>query len=290
MEDSTELLLDTICNTFGGILFISLLVVLLINTSGPSSITDSVDDQDTIDLLELDNLRDELLRENLQAIHKELNDALQQQGEYLQSIDRPTDLAEIERLQRLEVETVSLHAKMSENERKVTALELEKAGLLKSHSEIKNSLLSTNQDLDKVSKAIESEVQKQGRDFIIRLAREQLSFGSDSCVLLDGKLFGPFERWSDEIVWEKPPFEPEQARVNKKLGLLISGKDPNLHELQRRFANTKKVRIFLANNSFSDWKSVERVLQSNDIRFEIIFLNTDSPVFTKTGPTSGLFQ
>jgi hypothetical protein len=290
VEDSTELLLDTICNTFGGILFISLLVVLLINTSGPSSITDSVDDQDTLDLLELDNLRDELLRENLQAIHKELNDALRQQSAYLQSIDRPTDVAEIERLQRLEVETVSLHAKMSENERKVTALELEKAGLLKSHSEIKNSLLSTNQDLDKVSKAIESEVQKQGRDFIIRLAREQINFGSDSCVLLDGKLFGPFERWSDEIVWEKPPFEPEQARVNKNLGLLISGKDPNFHELKRRFANTRKVRIFLANNSFSDWKSVERVLQSNDISFEIIFLNNDSPVFTKTGPTSGLFQ
>ena len=30
---SLELLLDTICNTFGGILFISLLVVILLNTT-----------------------------------------------------------------------------------------------------------------------------------------------------------------------------------------------------------------------------------------------------------------
>src|SRR4051812_43846695 len=33
-DSSLELLLDTICNTFGGVLFISLLVVILLNHTG----------------------------------------------------------------------------------------------------------------------------------------------------------------------------------------------------------------------------------------------------------------
>ena len=32
-DGSLELLLDTICNTFGGVLFISILVILLLNLS-----------------------------------------------------------------------------------------------------------------------------------------------------------------------------------------------------------------------------------------------------------------
>ena len=33
-QDSLELLLDTICNTFGGVLFIAILVVQKVNTVG----------------------------------------------------------------------------------------------------------------------------------------------------------------------------------------------------------------------------------------------------------------
>src|SRR5690606_37642283 len=35
-DDSLDLLLDTICNTFGGVLFISMLVVILLNMSSES--------------------------------------------------------------------------------------------------------------------------------------------------------------------------------------------------------------------------------------------------------------
>lgn len=34
--DSLELLLDTICNTFGGVLFIAILVVILLRMTGES--------------------------------------------------------------------------------------------------------------------------------------------------------------------------------------------------------------------------------------------------------------
>ena len=36
-ESSLELLLDTICNTFGGVLFISILVVIMVNLSTKES-------------------------------------------------------------------------------------------------------------------------------------------------------------------------------------------------------------------------------------------------------------
>ena len=36
-QDSLELLLDTICNTFGGVLFIAILVVMLLQQTGRGS-------------------------------------------------------------------------------------------------------------------------------------------------------------------------------------------------------------------------------------------------------------
>lgn len=42
-DDSLELLLDTICNTFGGVLFIAILVVVLLQTTGAKSLRDELE-------------------------------------------------------------------------------------------------------------------------------------------------------------------------------------------------------------------------------------------------------
>lgn len=68
-SDSLELLLDTLCNTFGGVLFIAILVVVLLQLSSNGSAPkphDSIEPEDLLDLSdELDVLnreRDSLLR------------------------------------------------------------------------------------------------------------------------------------------------------------------------------------------------------------------------------------
>ncbi|HVJ68507.1 MAG TPA: hypothetical protein VM510_11005 [Caulifigura sp.] len=67
-SDSMDLLLDTICNTFGGVLFIALLVVMLVQTSPASREQLSSTNEPSID-----QRRAQLIREL-----NELNDELQQ--------------------------------------------------------------------------------------------------------------------------------------------------------------------------------------------------------------------
>lgn len=71
--DSLELLLDAICNTFGAILFIALLVVILLQQAGRTPQTDTSPERSPAELArlehELDSLRDRVqqLRERQQS-------------------------------------------------------------------------------------------------------------------------------------------------------------------------------------------------------------------------------
>ena len=53
-ESSLELLLDTICNTFGGVLFISILVVILVNMSSEAVSTTPPDEISQSELIQME--------------------------------------------------------------------------------------------------------------------------------------------------------------------------------------------------------------------------------------------
>ncbi len=69
--DSLELLLDTICNTFGGILFIAMLVILMLQLSGDGE-SDAASTVQSVSAIELATLRDELAgaQVELQRLHE----------------------------------------------------------------------------------------------------------------------------------------------------------------------------------------------------------------------------
>ncbi len=66
-SDSLELLLDTICNTFGGILFIAILVVILLQMSG-EQLAEERPDREVVSMPELEDLRQQLA-----VVHGELH-------------------------------------------------------------------------------------------------------------------------------------------------------------------------------------------------------------------------
>ena len=76
-QDSLELLLDTICNTFGGVLFIAILVVLLLQQTGagPAAPTSTSKTLSAVEMVDLTNRFEELtseltrLRENHESQH-----------------------------------------------------------------------------------------------------------------------------------------------------------------------------------------------------------------------------
>ncbi|MDO5580227.1 MAG: hypothetical protein Q4G69_03765 [Planctomycetia bacterium] len=70
--DSLELFLDTICNTFGGILFIALLVIILLQISGKNQLESTP--QDTVDEMEYIQVQNEYeqLKEEWEHLSKQI--------------------------------------------------------------------------------------------------------------------------------------------------------------------------------------------------------------------------
>ena len=57
---SLDLLLDTICNTFGGILLIALLVVIMLTETSKSTSESETKEQSAVELVKNENMRQEL--------------------------------------------------------------------------------------------------------------------------------------------------------------------------------------------------------------------------------------
>ncbi|MFG0336148.1 MAG: hypothetical protein ACF8TS_22550, partial [Maioricimonas sp. JB049] len=143
--DSLELLLDTICNTFGGIVFIALLVVLMLQSSRDrlkARETSSVSEQD-LELMRLDLAsaqarlgRLQQARERqIEMLSRHVPDELQERLHHLrQTTDRQTQLEQqaiekrdenLERLANLQ----ESHARREELENRLAAARKELAEL-----------------------------------------------------------------------------------------------------------------------------------------------------------------
>jgi hypothetical protein len=97
-ESSLELLLDTICNTFGGVLFLAILIAVLLQMRGRATAVAPADPQARRELIEAGRRHQELA-----ARLEELRSSLAQQDRLMRQFAKP-DLAErqnqLEQLQR----------------------------------------------------------------------------------------------------------------------------------------------------------------------------------------------
>lgn len=136
-DGSLELLLDTICNTFGGIVFISMLVVVLLNMSGETASSQPPTDESA---LELQQLTAEL--EAAQARLHTLHQTTQQRDNTFQKLVSQEQLI----LARKLVEAESLRAVRVN----------ETVTITKMTADQQNSVNTISQDLDEQKKELDS--------------------------------------------------------------------------------------------------------------------------------------
>ena len=136
-DGSLELLLDTICNTFGGIVFISMLVVVLLNMSGETASSQPPTDESA---LELQQLTAEL--ETAQARLHTLHQATHQRDNTLQKLVSQEQLI----LARKLVEAESLRARRVD----------ETVTITKKTADQQNAVNTISQDLNEQKKELDS--------------------------------------------------------------------------------------------------------------------------------------
>lgn len=175
--DSLELLLDTICNTFGGVLFIALLVTILLQMAGGSI---SSSQSTTMSLEEIESLvreQDDLLWEISRFQEN------QQSNEMLESRLAPTEIRnminERNKWRNKLVDTENqIQTLLAENAKTAGQIQQE----LRELSDIKVALPQQQQRLSALVNAIEQEIKKRSSE--LRLSQVRPTFGKSEVALI----------------------------------------------------------------------------------------------------------
>ena len=195
--DSLELFLDTICNTFGGIIFIAILVAILSQTKGMVK-NDTSDSEQTLTPSEVRDLKQRLA----EAISK------------IESVEAAMSTISAEEVSPEALKYLAIRQEQIDLQKKIEVLEGDLPDLQTMIDEINQSNASLAKELQQVPKdlvALKDQVQQQlaeisdvlqEKQTLLKLPRETTTSRSSSLVLLkDGTVYwaGQLNTITDEF-------------------------------------------------------------------------------------------
>ncbi len=165
-SSSLELLLDTICNTFGGVVFIALLVILLLRSSAPRRAAST--EPAAVSALEISRLRTrlaelesqlEVARSQRDASSRLVSQLMPEQVQVLAE-----KLARLrERREQLEAEAAAEEAKIAELKTRLTSADASVVELEQRRAELQKQLESARANLQQAEQQVERERRKRTR-------------------------------------------------------------------------------------------------------------------------------
>ncbi|HMO13595.1 MAG TPA: hypothetical protein PKD64_11785 [Pirellulaceae bacterium] len=275
--------MDTICNTFGGILLVALLVVVMLletsrtkNLMPPTLMT-------LLEMAKIDNYREELTRELVT-----LREATKQIESNLEQI--PDEVKE-------------LFEKLSRNQAVVTELKIQESDVLgmlnQTQISINNMLLDeearkreydeTRMYLTELRSRVDASLNEAATDLTIRSvtsgSKDQLSY-----ILKDGKLYGPIRYVNGKLNTLDFQFveRDNQTYIEPKLnaGEVIPDQLFSSASITAKFAEIKSsvydIRIFVYSNSFGRYAQVEDVIRKLGFKIDLYLMSPDEAVIFKS--------
>lgn len=288
LPDSLELLLDTICNTFGAVIFISMLLAILAEGRSPKS------DTDVSDIAE--RMRAEQERTNAAArVHlSQLRRLLDEQTDLLAAFNNPdsqrlaNEIAVATEVRRTSIET--------RNEQLGLLADQEAEAVHKRHqiAVAEQHLNDTRKQLKKVEDELAAASRATGRT--ARTSRVRPAVGSGIPYFLhNGRLFRTTrpdgnldnadcelqKRGSASVVIPRTtgglPLPAKPAGIRGR----FSGFEP-----RQQF-----IRLFVSQNSFSEFLSVKDVLVEMQFEYEVIlFQDRAAELFMTSQPIKSFVQ
>ncbi len=283
-ESSLELLLDAMCNAFGGVMFIALLFIIL-----------SINAPDTMKSEEQQGLREEImltLERNIEETKSELN-ALYEEEHAKSGLvdDLDVDQQLISRFSELEKERKRLKGKLDrlvlEKEHKEAEYRRKRATLIEQESDIRQKHDQRRQFQEKVAsnrntlEQIEAELEEpvtaaRSMDVSFARLREIENRNPFFVIVHDGKLFriSSYSRYlspsggvSEDVnytfheAFSKFEFHPAPQKG-------ISIQNTSRRQLERYLSpideNSFFISAFVRDDSFKEWLYLKRILQDKD--------------------------
>ena len=266
-DSSLELLLDTICNTFGGILFISLLVIILLQTTTPRR-DEPVPPTSELAMVEADNLRKELTAElkRLQKMiseNRELTDSLDA-GEFRKLV------RDFKKQRKLEQDALQ---QKSRTIGKNTTAQKTINQQVKTQQEHRRKLEAEQRRADALRKKVDDLVRKRSRDAV--MPKEESAGATmiaKTCFFKRKKLYFDFSfpRVGNKtlVVEKSSPFYTTHG----------SGKARLLGKLGQYYRDRHFIQVFVWPDSFDEFEAFREILDDLKLKYRLVPMRNDDKV------------
>jgi len=261
-DGSLDLLLDTICNTFGGVLFISMLVVVLLNMTSSEAATTPAGEASQTDLIEwetrLAQVQDKL---------DQLETSIEQQQQIEEQIVDPELKDKVGQYRRSQARNAELLQQRSNNLGEMAQSQQRINDLTQQLQENEQQMENTQQNLAAIQAQLDREIESRTRAAKLPKARRSEK-AEIVFALRGGRLTTYFPPYLEEFA-EKQDDEGAYIEPVAGAGLAIAP-GMNTDQLDRRLnefdSNTHHLTIFVWPDSYAEFAIVKDRLVSN--RFE----------------------
>ena len=288
-DGSLDLLLDTICNTFGGILFISLLVVVLLNTTSESILQTPPAAASQLQLLQLESERQELVDE----LHR-LRNAVAQHEAISADVFSDELIAAAEQLKQKKTNLARLVAAKSEAVGVVSRLQVELNRLAQQSADRGAKLAAAQQQAAALEATFKQLVAERSKTAVIPKISQVERLGSVICFLKGGKLYGPHDfangamNTADFVAIDVGG--NVQVDVNPSGGVVIDPSISGVEAASSKLASIDPasyyVRIFVWPDSYEHFEAVREAITSLGLKYDLKPCEADS-IITFGPPSSG---
>lgn len=283
--DSLDLLLDTICNTFGGILFIAMLVVILTNQASRDAApaTPTAESSRT-----LRKLRGELTDSESQLT--KLRQAVRQKEDLERRFADPESLALLESLRSIDDNSDVLMHDRAENLAKVAASQADLEETTRKLEQLADQLAQARERLRKEKENLEREASIRART---SAAPQQRATQKLPLVyfLKGGRLcsYASHDENGDLVQNDAETKVVEVAPGKKTIeplpdaGLTVSMDGSNSNDIARRFSAFDKTRfhltVFVFKDSFGQFESLKNQMIRSGFEYQLVPIPDDAKVY-----------
>ncbi len=271
-ESSLELLLDTICNAFGGILFISILIIVLINMSSREVIEALPEQPTTVEMLRL--------RSELEEAHEQLKTLTVAATQQEKISSRFFNKNSVVLAEKIRYEKVNLSQSVQSNNQKMSQTVTTQKNINEISEKLetlKHELIISKEKLSNLNIQLKQEIKKRSRSSKLPTVTMESKAPDASYFLQQGTLC--FLGSPNEI---KKISEGKTVFVvpNISAGLKISSETPDLDSIAANFDSKgipkrHMIRIWVSPDSHSEWNSVREALVKRGNRYELRLLPKD---------------
>lgn len=277
---SLELLLDTICNTFGGILFISLLVVILLNTT-----SEAVNQTPPSEMSQLELIEAEIERKKLTEQVQTLRQSVSVQESVSGSLVSPEVVRRAKSVKQKQVQHAALVTDKSNTVGWASEAQIEINSIVTESQNRKSDLAEARKQAAALQKTLDEAIAQRTKTAIIPKV-EQTKKSGTTFFLNGGRLYGPrllviggnntrdfnfVDRGGATYV------EP-----NPSGGITVDPLGGSANEIRAKFNGIASesffIKLWVWPDSYEHFEAVRDVLESLQLRYALMPMEEDGQI------------